>query len=72
MSTELRVMWGDPPKPNAWQIKHTPAIPARRKSEKWDIHSPLLKDNFTVYKRRGTGTFNVYYGEGFIKKFGFR
>jgi hypothetical protein len=57
-------MWGDPPKPNVWQIKHTPAIPARKKSESWVIQSPLLLTSFTVYKRKQTGRFVVYYGEG--------
>ena len=66
-SSSLRVMWGDPPKPNIWQITHTPPILSRKKSESWVIQSPLLKDSFNIYKRGQTGRFDVYYGVGLSK-----
>ena len=67
MISNHSVMWGDPPKPNVWQIKHTPDNPRRGKSEKWEIHSPLLRDSFVIYKRRPSGNFNVFYdGSGEI------
>ena len=66
-SSSLKVMWGDPPKPNIWQITHTPPILSRKKSENWVIQSPLLKDSFNIYKRGQTGRFDVYYGVGLSK-----
>ena len=64
MISNHSVMWGDPPKPNVWQIKHTPSDPLRGLSEKWVVHSPLLRDCFVIYKRRPSGDFHVFYGTG--------
>ena len=60
-SSDIKLQWGDPPKPNVWKVKERPGRGVKHRGYIFDISTPLdPRLNITIHQSPSMGARKIY------------